>query len=71
MPRVIEEIPELTNRLLDRGWPATMTRTEAAQYANLSRTTLYEAIKDGSIVVQHGKIPLGSLARYILGIKKR
>ena len=68
MPREKANYSDMLNYLIkDLGCPLTMTKVDASKFINLSRTTLDRAIRGGRIKVQDGKIPVGSIASYLLG----
>ncbi|MBQ2391513.1 MAG: hypothetical protein II306_07065 [Clostridia bacterium] len=68
MPREKANYSDMLNYLIkDLGCPLTMSKTEASRLVNLSRVTLDKAIRGNRIKVQDGKIPIGSVASYLLG----
>ncbi|MBO5060272.1 MAG: hypothetical protein J6C82_05095 [Clostridia bacterium] len=53
--------------LIDKGYPMSLTRGEAAKILCLSYKKIAELIKKGFIKEKCGKIPLGSVANYLCG----
>ena len=51
----------------DKSLPMTLTKKQAAEALDVSLTHLNTIISKGHLKIQDGKIPIGSLARYLCG----
>lgn len=66
MAREAEGYRDMLMVLMEK-YPATLTRQMAQEVLGISYPTLRKAIKEKRITVQNGKIPIGSIARYLCG----
>lgn len=67
MPREKENYRNMLQFLLEKGYPMTMSKTQAAELMEISKPHLDKIIRNKHIKVQDGKIPLGSIANYLCG----
>lgn len=67
MPREKEGFRDVLSLLIEKNYPAMLTKTQAGEILGVSQPHLRKMIQRNHIVVVDGKIPIGSVASYICG----